>query len=235
MTSKLTGSHGPGSPTASGEEGQCGAGCADTAFRTHNWRAVLPCRRAGSAMAWRVLSESTCPRCRVHAALQRSAGKLRGERAVGRRSAAQPRSCAAQLDARLARLLSVADRQQLGLAVRKETRVQPAVVAHGGSRRSQVDDLHHVRMTVVRTETVLVIATAMRGRHRACGHLREYRLLLHRHLRNGWADAGPHRGGVALRQSLLPVNPAAPTILRISRGVWPNGDHFRDERFHGPC
>ena len=87
---------------------------------------------------------------------------------------------AMQCDADLARQLPVTGGQYLGLATRQEPRVEPAVMAHGDRSASQVHDLHHVRVTVIRAETVLVVAS-MRGSHRACGHFgdSDYLLLLH--------------------------------------------------------
>ncbi len=75
----------------------------------------------------------------------------------------------------------MADGQCFGFATRKESGVEPAVVAHADGPASQVDDLHHVWVTGIGPETVVVV-TSMRGCHRACGHFGDsaHRLLLHR-------------------------------------------------------
>ena len=92
-----------------------------------------------------------------------------------------PGSGAAQFDADLECHFAVADGECLGLATRQKPRIEPAVMAHGDRPASQVHDLHHVRVTVLRAETVLVVAS-VRGSRRAGGHFGDsgHRLLLHR-------------------------------------------------------
>ena len=70
--------------------------------------------------------------------------------------------------------------QCLGLATRQEPGIKPAVMAHGDRSASQAHDLHRVRVTVIRGETVRVVAS-MGGGHRAGGHLGDsgYLVLFH--------------------------------------------------------
>jgi hypothetical protein len=73
------------------------------------------------------------------------------------------------------------DGQCRGRTSRQEARIESTVVAHADGPSSQVHNLHHVRMAGIDAGTVVMIAS-MRGRHGACGHLRDsaHRLLLHR-------------------------------------------------------
>lgn len=79
-------------------------------------------------------------------------------------------SCTAQRDTDIARQLPMVGGQCLGLATREESRVEPTVVAHAHRAASQVDDLDGVRVTLIGTRTVVVVAS-VRGGHRACRHL----------------------------------------------------------------
>jgi len=78
-------------------------------------------------------------------------------------------------------LVPVADREALGLPVRQESRVGPAVVAHRQCPVPQVDDLHRMRMATRHTCPVRVVASVHRFGSAGC-HLSHVRLnwfLLH--------------------------------------------------------
>lgn len=93
----------------------------------------------------------------------------------------------------MACLLPVAFRQRRGLAVREESRIELAVVAHGDGPASQVHDLHQVGVAFISGVTVLVIAT-VRSSHRACGHFDAsgHGLVFHRRLRLFLPGVSPH-------------------------------------------
>lgn len=59
--------------------------------------------------------------------------------------------------------------QRFGFARRKESRVEPAVVAHAEGTASQMHNLDHVRVARIGTETVVMVAS-MSGCPRAGGH-----------------------------------------------------------------
>jgi hypothetical protein len=63
--------------------------------------------------------------------------------------------------------------EALGLPVREEPLVRPAVVALGQRAVAQVNDLHRVRMTALRAERVIMVAPVRRrdSARRYLGHL----------------------------------------------------------------
>ena len=71
--------------------------------------------------------------------------------------------------------------ETLGLPIRKKPRVRPTVVAYSQRAVAQVDDLHHVRMTALRAERVIMIAPVRRrgSARRYLGHLCSSRYLIH--------------------------------------------------------
>ena len=64
--------------------------------------------------------------------------------------------------------------ETLGLPVREEPRVRPAVVAHGQCAVAQVNDLHRVRMTALQAERMIMVAPVRRRGGARCylGHIR---------------------------------------------------------------
>ena len=111
-------------------------------------------------------------------------------------------------------------------------------MAHGDRSASQVHDFHHVRVTVISAETVLVVAS-MRGSHRACGHFGDsgHRLLLHCRPPGALLASAP-RCGVDRRQPVHPLKPPGAenprncarcgqtvtfSLRRTTRGAHPSG------------
>lgn len=68
--------------------------------------------------------------------------------------------------------------EALSLPVREKPRVLPAVVAHGQCAMTKVDNLHHVRMTALLAECVIVVAPVRRLGSARC-HLRQIPSLIH--------------------------------------------------------
>jgi len=90
--------------------------------------------------------------------------------------------------------------EAFGLPIREKPRVRPAVVAHGQRAMAQVDNLHHVRMTALPAESVIMVAPVRRlgSARRYLGPLRWTSYLIHDPLpssfvRRGFGHLGQHR------------------------------------------
>ena len=136
-----------------------------------------PCRNAGrtsNMAAWTRVRSSFCQSLREQMTTDSS---LR----VARETTRSARFGAGERNACPERLVPVPLGEALGLPVGEKARVRPAVVAHGQGAMAQVDNLHHVRMTALLAESVIVVAPVRRIGSARChpGHLRQIPSLIH--------------------------------------------------------
>jgi hypothetical protein len=71
--------------------------------------------------------------------------------------------------------------EALGFPLREKPPVHPAVVAHGQTLETQVDDLNSVRMAALLVERMIMVASVRRRRSTRCylGYSRSISYLIH--------------------------------------------------------